>query len=382
MTGVAAVGPFAADEVVRVDLWHVAVPLRNAFEASHGTEEQRAVVVVRCTAADGAVGWGECDALAQPTYTHEYTRGAFILLRDALVPALLAGAPPAHRHHPMARSALATALLDGGLRRAGRRLADHLAGTGPAPAERLERTVVLGRIPLVADLLGAVERAVDAGAARVKLKVASPADLATCAVVRQVFPALRLAADANGALAGSSAQDLLAAGLDELRLDELEQPYPADDLLASAALQARCATPIALDESITSLATLRTAHALRALNVVNVKPARLGGPCEAAAMAAWAVGEGLGVFVGGMLELGVGRAMATAVAAGGRTTLPTDVGPSAQYVLDDLTEPLVCDPVGRVVVPSGSGIGVQPRASRLAETCVEHAALERSVRVR
>ena len=386
---------------VRLELRHVAVALRLPFEASHGTEALREVVVVRIEEADGTVGWGECDALTHPTYTAEYAAGAFALLRDVVGPALLAGHDVSGllRWHPMARAALATARLDAESRRQGVSLAAAL-GAGPAggPAEAVPltvaRTAVLGRAASVEQALGWVEAARSAGAVLVKLKVAGPADLDVVARVRAAFPTVGLAADANGALAGIDPADL-ARRVDPLGLRYLEQPYPSDDLLALATLRRHGATPICLDESVGSLGDARTAHALGALDVVNVKPARLGGPAEAVAVSAWAREHGIGAFCGGMLELGIGRAAAAAVAAvvaanpatgaagaaagvvgaaaGG--ALPTDLGPSAAYVERDLAGPVVCDPAGRLVVPDGPGIGVEVEQAVLEAATVQVAVL-------
>ena len=347
-------------ELAEVQLWQVAVPLLVAFGAAHGTEQVRQVVLIRVMAHDGSVGYGECDALSRPTYTHEYTSGAFALLRDEVVPALLAGAPLVHRFHPMARAGLHTALLDGGLRRARTSLVSFLGAT----RRRLERTAVLGLATSSGsgggpgELLAAVAAALDGGATMVKLKVAGPSDLGTYLLVRQAFPGLDLAADANGSLAGLSGKDLVAAGLDRLGLRYLEQPYPADDLLASAALRRCCDTPVVLDESVTSLGGAQLAHAVGALDGLNVKPARLGGLGEAAALVAWAQEVGLPAFCGGMLELGVGRAAAAAVAALDGCCWPTDLGPSSAYVARDVTEPIVTDARGWLVVPDGVGLGV------------------------
>ncbi|MFN0025621.1 MAG: enolase C-terminal domain-like protein [Acidimicrobiales bacterium] len=357
-----------------ITLWHLAVPLRHAFEASHGTEARREVVLVRVETADGAMGLGECDALSRPTYTHEYTRGAFVLLRDELVPALLAGAPPPDRFHPMARAALTTALLDLRLRRADCSLAAHLGATRTT----LARTAVLGRHPHTDALLAAVDSALSAGAVLVKLKVAGLEDLAQTAVVRATFPQLALAADANGALAGLTPAELIAAGLERLGLTYLEQPYPAEDLLGCAALRRAVGTPIALDESVTSAAAARTALALGSLDAINIKPARLGGVAEAAALVAWARAEGLRAFCGGMLELGVGRAAAAAVAALDGCDWPTDLGPSTAYVARDITNPVLTDPNGHLVVPGGPGLGVELTAdTALAEVTVERVILRR-----
>ena len=165
---------------------------------------------------------------------------------------------------------------------------------------------------------------------------------------------------------------IVPVGLGGLALRYTERPCGAAELLGHARLAGRLDTPVALDESATSPGALETALALGACGVVNIKPARVGGAHAARAMAGLAVDAGVPVFVGGMLELGVGRAAALAVAALELFALPTDLGPSAQYVVDDITEPLGADGVGRLRVPDGPGIGVTPRPERLAACGVDH----------
>jgi O-succinylbenzoate synthase len=211
------------------------------------------------------------------------------------------------------------------------------------------------------------------GAALVKLKVTPrPADLDAVTAVRAAWPQLPLAVDANGTLDARSLAVLAPVGL-----AYVEQPAPADDLLASAALARRTDVPIALDESITSLAALEVALAVGAGTVVNVKPARLGGVATAAEVARAAAEAGCATFVGGMLETGVGRAAALAVAALPWCTLPTDLGPSSRYLRPDVTEPIELDAEGRLVVPAGPGIGVAPDPDRLADVAVERVVLVR-----
>jgi hypothetical protein len=57
-------------------------------------------------------------------------------------------------------------------------------------------------------------------------------------------------------------------------------------------------------------------------------------------------------------------------ASRGARPLPTDLGPSSQYVVDDVTEPVGIDPAGRLVVPGGAGIGVDVRPDRVAALAV------------
>jgi O-succinylbenzoate synthase len=323
--------------------------------------------LVRAIGAGGVDGWGECSALRRPTYTHEWAAGAFGVLRDELVPALLAGRARDVRTHPMAIAGLECAQVDLFLRREGLGLATWLGG---------ERDVVpscgvVGRFATVDELLAVVARRVDEGVVMVKLKIVPGWDVEPLAAVRAAWPDLVLAADANA----SFAEDPGAVVRHEpFGLAYLEQPLEPDDLVGSAALARSVGFPIALDESISSAAMAEAALALRACAIVNLKPARLGGIVEAAATAAVCTERGASAFVGGMLETGVGRAAALAVASSGAIELPTDLGPSSRYFADDLTEPFeLVD--GCLPVPAGPGIGVVPRPDRLAATVVERVTL-------
>jgi O-succinylbenzoate synthase len=355
-------------EIAEVELWRVSIPLVTPHRAAHGTETDRQVVLVRVRLADGASGWGECPTLTHPTYAAEYTAGAFALLRDEVVPWLLGGPGAAPVGHPMATAAVLTAHLDATLRRQGTALAARLGSRHGRPAGAVAVTAVVGRVDGIDPLLAVVADRVAGGAALVKLKVSPrPDDLEAVRAVRATWPDLALAVDGNGTLDNRS-----VAVLDQLDLRYVEQPAPAEDLLRSAELARRLSCPVALDESVTSLAALEVAVAVGAGTVVNVKPARLGGPVGAALAAQAAVDGGCGVFVGGMLETAVGRAAALAVAALPVCTLPTDLGPSGRYFEADVAGPLVTDPDGRVVVPDTPGIGVTPDPARLEQVALEH----------
>ncbi|MFX9101118.1 enolase C-terminal domain-like protein, partial [Acinetobacter baumannii] len=78
--------------------------------------------------------------------------------------------------------------------------------------------------------------------------------------VRQAFPEATLTADANSAYRLSDFPRLKR--LDELFLDYIEQPLGYDDLLDHARLQREIATPICLDESLTSAEKARKAMEL------------------------------------------------------------------------------------------------------------------------
>jgi len=349
-----------------IRLVRVQLPLLRAHRAAHGGEERRDLVLVEWRSAGDVSGWGECPTLSQPGYATETTDEAWAALRDRLAPAALEGAPATGAG--AAAAALADAALDARLRAAGRSLREHLGGA----RTRLARCVVLADLQAPpATLAARAVEAIEGGARMVKVKVAPGTEVQVRTVVDAVGAA-RVAADANGSFADPG--ELRA--LDELGLRYLEQPVPASwawDRIAEA--RAALRTPVALDESLTSLGAVRSALAEGALDVASIKPARLGGVEAAAEAARTAAASDVDAFVGGMLELGVGRAAAAAVASLEGCTLPTDLGPSEQYVARDLTDPVRCDPGGLLLVPDGPGIGRTPDPDHLAAATVDEVLL-------
>ena len=69
--------------------------------------------------------------------------------------------------------------------------------------------------------------------------------------------------------------------------------------------------------------------------------------------------HGIPVLCGGMLETGIGRAANVALAALPNFTLPGDTSASDRYFSQDVTAPFVLED-GRLRVPTGPGIGVDP----------------------
>lgn len=352
-------------------LHRIAWSLPRPHGAAHGEERIREVILVEARPVEGESGWGECSALTRPTYTGEYLAGAWTLLRDELVPTVLAGRAPEVVGHPMASAAVEAALTDLVQRRLGRSLVDSVAARLGPVREAVDRTAVVG-LGSPDEVVAEVDAARDSGVAAVKLKVTGrPADLAVVETVREEFPELPVAVDGNGRLDRRA-----VARLDDLGLLYIEQPAPADDPVESARWARGCRTPFALDETIASPGSVDVVAGLGAGRIVNVKPARLGG-IEAAIETIQRAGDhDLGVFVGGMLESGVGRAWALALAASRRCDLPTDLGPSDAYGDRDVsTDPITLDDHGRVLVPRGPGIGVEIDRGRLEEMTVDRVRL-------
>ena len=197
----------------------------------------------------------------------------------------------------MAHAAFEMAVLDAVLRRDDTSLAAHLG----AARDRVIATATAG-------FDDDVESFVAAGYRSVKVKVSPDRSLSR----RPVPDNVSLQVDANGSFA---AEPDRVRPLDELGLLAIEQPVAPDDLQGHALLTRELRTSVCLDESVASLDALDAAITMQAADGVAVKPARLGGIAAARARTDRCVEAGLAAKVGGLLETGIGRAAALAVAA-------------------------------------------------------------------
>jgi len=349
-----------------VELFRIRLPLVAPFRTARSTTVHKDALLVRVVTED-TEGWGEVGAEVSPTYAPETLDTARLVLRDELVPRLLAerDLDEVRGHHP-ARAALGNALLDARLRAEGTSLAAYLGGE----RTHVDAGVAIGRAENVAALVATASAFVEQGYRSVKLKIAPGDDLdAVAAVCAEIGDDAAIQTDANGSYTLGDADRL--AALDDYEIACLEQPLAPDALLDHARLVEKLRTPVGLDETITSTGVARDAIALRACDVVSIKSALVGGLDEARSTHDACVAAGVGARAGGMLETGVGRAALLALASLPGFTVVGDVSASARYFAQDVTEPFVLDH-GRLAVPTGPGLGVMPEPGVLARCTVAH----------
>jgi O-succinylbenzoate synthase len=229
--------------------------------------------------------------------------------------------------------------------------------------------VSIGIQPSPQALLETVASYLEQGYRRVKIKIKPGRDVGDARVVRQEFPQLRLQVDANSAYTLESANALLP--LDELGLLLIEQPLAEDDLWDHRQLQSMLATPICLDESITSVRLARQALEMKSCQVINIKPGRVGGLSQGLAIHDLCLDQGIPVWCGGMLETGVGRASNLAMASLPGFTLPGDISATDRYYVEDITsERFVLNPDSTISVPDAPGLGVSIDTAALKQATV------------
>ena len=357
--------------IAAVELSVVRLPLVRPFETSFGQVAAREFVMVALH-DDGAVGWGECVADADPFYSAESTTTAWHVLTKYLVPSVLgrrvdrardlAGGWTRVRGHSMAKAAIEMAAWDLEAREAGRPLCELLG----ARARPIAAGVSIGIQPSVDALIDRIQTELAAGYRRVKLKIKPGWDVAPVEAVRDRLGAIPLMVDANAAYTPADTPTL--ASLDRFDLMMIEQPLHYDDLVRHAALQHAIRTPVCLDESITGPAAAEDALALGACRVINIKPGRMGGFGPSLAVHEVARARGVPLWHGGMLESGIGRAHNLHLSTLEQFTLPGDVSASRRYFEPDLIDPPIeVASDGTIAVPPGPGIGVVPVPQRLRD---------------
>ena len=342
-----------------VELRRIRLSLVAPFETSFGVQTERDVLLLRAITDQGQ-GWGECVAGEEPTYSSEYVDGAQQVLIHHLIPRLLNRdlvaadvadlLHPVHGHH-MAKAAIEMAVLDAELRARGESFAQFFG----AVRREVDCGVSVGIHASIDDLLKTVGDYLEQGYRRIKLKIKPGWDVEPVRAVRERFGNVPLQVDANTAYSLADA-DLLAR-LDPFDLLLIEQPLPEDRVLDHAKLAKTVRTPICLDESIESVQNAADAIELGGCRVINIKPGRVGGYLEGRKIHDLCVSRGVPVWMGGMLETGIGRAGNVAMAAMPGFTLPGDTSASDRYYRRDITEPFVLKD-GRLKVPTGPGLGV------------------------
>jgi O-succinylbenzoate synthase len=350
-------------QIERIEVRHVVLPLIHPFETSFGREEERETMIV-AVQGQGLTGWGEAATSVGPWYEYETVETCWHVLHDFLGP-LVVGKEVVNledaarwmapvRGHPIAKMGLESAVWDLLGRAEGKSISRLLGGSRSRVAVGVS-IGIQGSVSALVERIGAFWAE---GYSRIKIKIRPGWDVDVLRQVRKYFPDIPLMADANSAYTLADVERLV--DLDEFALMMIEQPLAHDDLVDHALLQQRLRTPICLDESVSSLAMARAALALGSGQIINIKPARVGGLTVARAIHDLCLERGVPVWCGGMLETGVGRAHNVALASLRGFVLPGDISASARYFEEDIVEPpfeILGD--GTMAVPEGPGIGVE-----------------------
>ncbi len=339
----------------------IKLQLNHPFETSFGVEFERTIPLLTLY-GQGLEGVAEGVMETLPLYREETISGALSLLKEAFLPKIVGTdlqTPQAltdrlamFRGNRMAKAMPEMAFWDLWAKSLGLPLSQVLGGN----RQSIPVGVSLGIQKSLEATREQVQKHLEQGYRRIKLKIKPGWDGNMIRFIRGEFPEATLTVDANSCY--SLADIDVLRELDECRLDYIEQPLAYDDILDHAQLQGQLKTAICLDESILSAADARKALAIGAGRVINIKVARVGGHLEARRVHDVAQAFGAPVWCGGMLESGVGRAHNIHLATLPNFTKPGDTSSSSRYWKQDIIHEALETKDGFMPVPQGPGIGV------------------------
>lgn len=277
-------------KIDRIDVFPLRYPMTGYFKfftGPHGSAG-RAAVVIKVTADDGTVGWGESIPIAK--WSYETLETATIALRDYYSPVLVgrepadiegalaamdqAIAPGFSVGMPISRSGIDLALHDLTGKVRGQSLA-QMWGCEPASTITLSWTVNVKS-------LDEVESVIEEGRRRsyknFNIKVAPDPDfdVRLAERVRRAAPDSFLWADANGGYETETAL-LAAPRLADAGVDVLESPLRPNRISGYQQLKRQGALPILMDEGVTTPTDLDEFRMLDMIDGVAMKLSRCGG---------------------------------------------------------------------------------------------------------
>ena len=364
--------------VKNIQVFPIAMTLVERLRTSFGEQPFKAALLVKLETDEGVVGWGECSAEINPGYSAETVLTAQHVLYEFLIPALLgkrfasATEVPAAlfgvRGNPLAKHGLEAAVWDALAKANDLSLAEAFAAhlpEGNAPRGYATLGLSIRNKPSVEATLDTIRMRLGQGYGRIKLKIQPGWDVELARGVRAALPDITLMLDANSAYTLDDIEHLKQ--FDEFNLLMLEQPLGYNDIYQHSKLQPQLSSPICLDESIHSADDARLALALGACRIINLKPARVSGYTESLEVYKVCVENDVPLWIGGLLETGVGRSANLAFASLPGVTLPSDISATDRYYSPDLTEPpFVLGPNSTIAAPTGPGIGVAVDEARVA----------------
>jgi O-succinylbenzoate synthase len=357
-------------KITKLTLYKLEIPMVTAFTTSFGSITTKPTVIVRVESDSNIEGWGEAAALPFPFYKPETTDICMLVLGDYIAPLILnkkfetveelIKKLNVIKNHNFAKTGLETAVWMITSLQEQKPLKELLGGT----QDRIAVGESIGIKDTIEETLEEISLRLKQGFQRTKIKIKPGWDIDVVKAIRRKFGDIPLMVDANSAYTLKDIE--VFKKLDSYQLIMIEQPLADDDLVDHSILQGQIKTSVCLDESIHSVEDARRAIFLNSCQIINIKPGRVGGLLESKKIHDLCKRYHLGVWCGGMLETGIGRAFNIAVASLPNFIYPADMSPTNFFYAEDLIEPTF--KVGRegyIKTSNQPGLGYQVVEKRI-----------------
>lgn len=363
-------------KINKIILYKVEIPMITSFTTSFGTITKKPTVIVRVETNDGIVGWGESAALPFPFYKPETTDICMLVLEKYIGPLVLGkefttieelmGMLKTIKGNNFSKAGLETAVWMIMAIKGKKSLQKLLGGT----QKKIAVGESIGIHPTIEETFEEIQLRLDQGFRRAKIKIKPGWDVQLVEAIREKFGNIELMVDANSSYTLEDINTLKK--LDQYNLTMMEQPLADDDIIDHSILQKQIKTSICLDESIHSVEDARRALFIGACKIINIKPGRVGGLLESKKIHDLCQKHDVGVWCGGMLETGIGRAFNIAVSSLPNYIYPADMSPVNFFYADDLVkDSFSVDKNGYISIPTKPGLGFEIDEKKIKKYTVE-----------
>lgn len=371
--GVRAAATTPRAVIAKIESFPIQYPLAGRFKFFEGGPPGRApgrpAVLVKVTAEDGTVGWGQ--SVPVPKWSYETIESVHTTITRYLAPVLIgkdafdeAGIRDILDHtivasfnpgQPIGKAGLDLALFD---------LTGKVLGQNAAQRwQKKGRDKLTISWTLNPRSLDEVEALVEQGRARghkhfnVKIAPDPKYDLELCRLVKKLVPDGFLWVDANGGYDIDTAL-AVAPKLADLGVPVLEGPLPPNRIDGYRRLKKLGALPIIMDEGVVSCVELKEFIDLGMLDGMSMKPGRCGGILEAKRQIELCLDRGLMWLGSGICDPDL--SLAASLALYGAFDLKTPAALNGlQFTRGSVLKQPLAVVDGELAVPTGPGLGVE-----------------------
>ncbi|WP_283678318.1 dipeptide epimerase [Lentilactobacillus sp. Marseille-Q4993] len=311
-------------KIEKIETFKAAVPLKEPFKTALRTVTTATTVIVKVTASNGMVGFGE--AAPTPVITGDTTSSIIEAVEQIIGPKIVGESllaadnikqiiDQAMVHNSSPKAALNIAVNDLLGQIAGLPLYQLLGGARDQITT--DYTVSVGTTD---SMIKHAKRLITDGFTTLKIKVGSKSeaeDLQTVVALRKaVGPDINIRLDANQgwhpkqAIAAIRKMEQL-----DLNIELVEQPVPAADFDGLASVTNNVLTPIMADEGVFSVGDALRLIEMKGCDIINLKLMKAGGIDNALKINAIAEAAGVKCMVGSMIESSVSVTAAAHLAA-------------------------------------------------------------------
>jgi len=363
-------------KIEKIRLRKLSLNLKNPFRTGFGEINKKETLIVSIE-SNGVTGYGESSSLHAPIYNEESVDGCMLFIKKYIASQIIGKEIDTvadlqvvldkYRGNSIAKAGIENAYVDLYSKLNKIPITSLIGGTKPQVQVGGNSIGIQNSIE---EVLILVNKELDNGLDRMKVKIKPGWDIEVIEKIRSHFSDIEIMVDANSSYNIDSHKQRLIQ-LDKYNLTMIEQPFGANSIYSHALLQKEMKTPICLDESIKDIETANEAVSLGACKIVNIKQARVGGLFQAKNINDLLQLSGIKCWCGGMLETSIGRAHNILISSLQNFTYPADISPYDHY-FEDIVEfepfPVV---KSYISIPSEPGIGFQPSESKINQYTIE-----------